>query len=141
MPILPCWNTLLIDGTDIRVIGAYITSAEGLLSEAPQKGDLLEFDFADGAVWVKGPKGPYTFEVPVVMTSRVQDVALGQLRALQSFVGDEVTLTRQLTVDGADVSETCQAVMASAVRVVWDFRNRARLDAVTVWQNLSGSWT
>jgi hypothetical protein len=140
MPILPCFNTLLINSEDIRT-WAYITSAEGLLSAAPQKGDLLEFDFVDGAGWVKGPKGPYTFEVPVVMTSRQQDVALGQLRALQSFVGDQVTLTRQLTVNGSDISETCQAVMASAVHVSWNFSNRPRIDAVMVFQNLSGSWS
>ena len=136
MPIDPCFSTLLINGVDVRTWG-YVTSAEGLLSNGPQKGDLLEFDFADGAVWVKGPKGPYTFDVPLVMKSRVQDVALGQLRALQALVGDQKTLTRRLTVNGANVSETCQAVMASAVQVNWNFANRARVDCVLVWQALS----
>jgi hypothetical protein len=133
-----CWNSILINGTDIRTWG-YVMSAEGLLSEAPAKGDLVERDFADGAVWQPGPRGPYTFEVPVMMRSRVTDVALGQLRDLQAFIGVQVTLTRRLTVDGVDIAETCQAVMVSAPRVVWDFSNRQRIDCVTVWQAL-GVW-
>ena len=135
MPILPCFDTLLIDGTDIRT-WAYITSAEGLLSEGPQKGDLIEQNWVDGAIWQQGPKGPWTFEVPVVMKSRQQDVALGQLRALQALVGVQRVLTRHLTVNGASVSETCQAVMANAVQVSWNFSNRQRIDAVLVWQAL-----
>jgi hypothetical protein len=140
MPITVCPETLLIDGTDVRT-WAYITNAEGLLSNAPQKGDIIEQDWVAGAIWQPGPKGPYTFEVPVVMKSRLQDVALGQLRAMQAYVGTQVTLTRRMTVNGAVVNETCQAVMANAVQVNWDFRTRARIDAILVWQQLSGVWT
>jgi hypothetical protein len=139
MPIVDCFNTLLINGTDIRT-WAYITNAEGLLGNAPQKGDLIEQDWVAGAIWQKGPKGTYSFDVPVVMKSRVQTEALAQLRALQAFVGDQYTLTRRLTVNSVDVTETCQAVMINAVSVTWNFANRERLDALLLFQNLSAGW-
>jgi hypothetical protein len=133
-------DTLLIDGTDIQTWAA-IESAEGLLSNGPQRGDIIEQDWVAGAIWQPGPKGTYTFEVPVIMRSSVQTVAFGQLRALQAMVGTQKTLTRRLTVNGVVVNETCQAVMANAVQIGWDFSRRAQIRAVLVWQNLSGGWT
>ena len=132
-------DTLLINGTDIQTWCA-ITSAEGLLSNAPQKGDLIEQDWVDGAIWQKGPKAAYTFEVPVIMRSSNQSYAFAQLRALQAMVGDQKTLTRRLVINTTTVDETCQAVMANAVQVGWDFSRRAQIRAVLVWQNLSGGW-
>lgn len=129
-------NTLLINGVDIQTWCA-ITSAEGLLSNPPQKGDVIEQGWTDGAIWQKGPKGPYTFEVPVIMRSSEQDVALGQLRALQAMVGDQKTLTRRLVVNGVTINETCQAVMANAVQVNWSFAKRAQVRAVLIWQALT----
>lgn len=128
-------DTLLINGTDIQTWAA-VTSAEGLLSNGPQKGDLIEQDWSDGAIWQKGPKGTYSFPVPVIMRSSQQDVAFGQLRSLQAYVGTQVTLTRRLVVNGATVNETCQAVMTAAVQVQWEFTARAQLRAVLVWQVL-----
>lgn len=136
-------NSLLINGVDVQTWCA-ITNAEGLLSDAPQKGDLIEGDWTPGASWQKGPKGVYSFPVPVIMRSAQQDVAFGQLRALQAYVGQQVTLTRRLVVDGATVSETCQAVMTAAVQVQWELADRSEkkpsLRAVLVWQNLSAGW-
>lgn len=137
MPITAtCTETLLINGTDIQTWCA-ITSAEGLLTNPPQRGDIIEQAWTDGAIWQKGPKGTYSFDVPVIMRSDQQDVALGQLRALQAFVGDQVTLTRRLTVNGVVVNEACQAVMASATRVVWNFRQRKQIRAILIFQSLS----
>lgn len=133
-------DSLLINGTDIQTWAA-VTDASGLLSNGPQKGDLIEGDWTAGAIWQQGPKGLYSFPVPVIMRSSQQDVAFGQLRALQAFVGTQVTLTRRLVVDGATVNETCQAVMTAAVQVDWDLSRRAQLRAVLVWQNLSGGWS
>ena len=129
-------DTLLIEGTDIQTWAA-ITSAEGLLSNPPQRGDIIEQDWVDGAIWQKGPKGTYTFEVPIIMRSSQQDVALGQLRDIQAYVGDQVTLTRRLVVDGATINETCEAVMANAVQVQWGFERRAQIRAVLIFQSLS----
>lgn len=129
-------DTLLIDGVDVQVWAA-VTSAEGLLSNPPQKADIIEQAWTDGAVYQQGPKAAWTFEVPLIMRSSQQDIALGQLRALQALVGDQVTLTRRLVVDGVTVNETCQAVMVSAPHVVWDFSRRAQIRAVLVWQGLT----
>lgn len=132
-------DTLLIDGTDVQAWAA-ITNAEGLLSNPSQKGDVIEQEGADGAIWQKGPRGPWTFEVPIIMRSSQQDVAFGQLRALQAYVGNQVTLTRRLVVDGATIDESCQAVMANSVQISWDFSRRAQLRAVLIWQGLT-PWT
>lgn len=132
-------DTLLIDGTDIQTWAA-ITSAEGLLTDPPQRADIIEQDWSDGAIYQAGPKAAWTFEVPIICRSRQQDVALGQLRALQAMVGDQKTLTRRLVVDGATIDETCQAVMVASPQVRWDFAVRAQIRAVLIWQGLT-PWT
>lgn len=131
-----CVDTLLIDGTDIQEWAA-ITDASGLLSNPPQKGDTIEQDWSETTIWQKGPRGTWTFEVPIICRSSQQDLAFGQLRALQAYVGTQVTLTRRLTVNGAVVNETCQAVMANAVQVQWSFAARAQIRAVLIWQGLT----
>lgn len=129
-------NTILINGTDIQTVAA-ITSAEGLLSNPPQRGDIIEQDWVAGAIYQAGPKKTWQFEIPVIMRSSQQDVALGQLRTLQALVGTQVTLTRRIVVNGATVNETCQAVMVNAVQVQWDFTRRAQVRAVLQWQGLT----
>lgn len=129
-------DTLLVNGVDLQTVCA-ITSAEGLLSNPPQKGDVIEMDWVDGAVYQKGPKGPYTMEVPVIMRASQQDVALGQLRTLQAMVGDQKTLTRRLVVNGVTINESCEAVMVNAPQIRWDFRKRAQIHAVLIWQVLT----
>ena len=129
-------NTLLINGTDIQTWAA-ITRAEGLLTNPPHKGDVIESDWLDGAIWQKGPKGPWTFEVPIICRSSQQDIALGQLRALQAFTGTQVTLTRRIVVNGSVVSETCQAVMVNSPQVLWSFDRRAQIRAILIWQGLT----
>jgi hypothetical protein len=135
----PCWEDLLVDGVSLQSLGL-IVSAEGLLSTGPTKGDLILQDWTPGAIWQQGPPDTYSFEVPVVMKSRLQDVAIGMLRTLQSWQGTKRTLIRRLTVDGVQIEETCQAVIVSAPQVVWDFRERQKISCVLVFQNLSGVW-
>jgi hypothetical protein len=129
-------DTLLINGADIQVWAA-ITSAEGLLTNPPQRADIIEQDWTAGAIYQAGPKKTWQFEVPIIMRSSQQDVALGQLRALQAYVGTKVTLTRRLVVNGAVVNETCQAVMINSPQVVWDFSRRAQMRAVLLFQGLT----
>jgi len=131
-----CTDTLLIDGVDIQTWAA-VTSAEGLLTNPPQRYDLIEQDWTAGAIVQIGPKKTWQFEVPIICRSSQQDVALGQLRALQAMVGDQKTLTRRLVVNGATVNETCEAVMVNAVQVQWSFAARAQVRAVLVWQGLT----
>lgn len=137
------WQTLIVGGAggaDIATL-AHITSFEGILSTGPVGGDLIEFDWTPGAVWQPGAARTYSFEVPVTMLSHDPDTALKQLRTMQGWVGVQRTLTRRLTVDGVDIAETCQAVLASAIAVRWDFRIRGKIDATLVVQNLSGGWS
>jgi len=133
-----CWNTLLIEGTDVRTWGE-ISSAEGLLTNAPARGDLIEQDWVVGAIWQAGPAGAYTFDVPLILSAATQDARLGDLRALQAYVGTQVTLTRRLTVDGADIDDTCEAVLVNA-QPVWDFSTRNIMRAILMFQALTG-WT
>lgn len=139
---MPLWTpiTLLVDATDLSSL-ALITSFEGILADGPTRGDLIEKDWTPGAVWQPGPAGTYTFPVPVTMLSHVPDVALGQLRTIQALKGVQRTFTRRINVNGAGISETCQGVIASATEVSWDFRQRDKIDAVVVIQNLSGGWS
>lgn len=140
----PCWDTLLVDGVDLAT-WAMISSAEGLLSTGPIGGDVIERDWVPGAIWQPGPAKTYTFEVPWVMRSSQQATAMQLYRDLVAAckMGQQVTLTRRLTVGVGltQISETCQAVCASAVTVSWDFGRRAQFGAVTTWQNLSGGWS
>lgn len=129
-------NTLLINSVDIQTWCA-ITSAEGLLTNPPQRADIIEQDWTAGAIYQAGPKKTWQFEVPIIMRSSTQDVALGQLRTLQAMVGAQKTLTRRLRVNGATINETCQAVMINAVQVQWDFSRRSQIRAVLVFQGLT----
>ena len=134
---MSCWQTMLIDGHDVQDY-ALITSVEGLWANGPFKGDLIEQDWRDGAVWQAGPRGPHTFEVPLLMRDDLSEgQRTHQLRWLQAWEGQTVTVTRRL-VDGlADVSETCQAVVASAVQIDWNFESRRFMRAIMVFQALS----
>lgn len=131
---------LLVSGTSLSTL-ALITSWEGILSDGPTRGDIIEQDWLPGALWQPGPAGTYSFEVPVTMLSHTPDVAIGQLRTIQGWKGVQRTLTRQITVNGVAVSETCAAVMVNAVQVRWDLKLRSKIDAVLVFQNLSGGWS
>ena len=129
-------NTLLIDGWDLQELAA-ITSAEGLLTDPPQRADIITQDWTAGAIYQAGPKQAWTFEVPLIMRAAQQDVALAQLRAFQAMVGDQKTLTRRIVVDGTVVNELCQAVMVASPQVQWDFSARAQIRCVLIWQGLT----
>lgn len=129
-------DTLIIEGVDVQTY-ADISDFSGVLMDGPQRGDLVEFDFVAGAEWVAGPKGTYSFPVPLIMQSDDEDVAMGQLASLQAMVGTQVTLLR-VAAGGYD---TCEAVMTAAIEVGWNLDARNLLEAVLMFQNLSGTWT
>ena len=133
-------ETLIVGGLDLSTI-CHITSAEGILAEPPIGGDLVELDFTPGGQWVKGEPEPMTFDVPLIMRSQVQDVAMGQLRQVQALQdGTARTVTRRLVVNGATVEESCTGVVSAAVQVAWDFAQKKRVGCVLLIQNISGSW-
>lgn len=134
-----CWETLICDGIDLQSLG-WIVSAEGLLSTGPRKGDLIEMDWQAGAIWQPGPRDTYSFDVPLVLSSKFQDVALGRLRTIQAMQGTAHQLIRRLTVDGEQIEEYCDAVMISAPRVDWDFKKRSQIMVICIFQSLTGYW-
>ena len=135
-----CPNTLLIGADDVQD-WAWIVDANGLLSDGPAGGEVVPLDLTDGGMWRPQARPPYSFDVPVLMISTQQDVALGQLRHLQGYLGQPATLTRKIIVDGATVQETCTGVLASAVQVQWDLERRSQVRATLIFTNLSGGWS
>ena len=139
---MACSETILVDDVDLSQ-WALITSAEGLLSTPPVGGDLIEMDWTPGAQWQQGVAQTYSFDVPMVINSRVQTTQLAYYEAVVAAckAGQQVVLKRKITVGGVPVVDSCQAVLSNAVRIQWDFRTRGLFGIVLVWQNLSGGWT
>ena len=136
----PCTDTMLVDGEDVQQT-AYIIDASGLLADAPQRADLIQFDWVDGETYIDGPKAAYSFDVPVLMRSRDPAMAILQLRHLQSWVGGEKTITRRFVVGvGQTSTQTCRGVIVDAVQVQWNLDDRYRMRAVLVVRNLDGRW-
>lgn len=130
-------ETLIVGALDLSSI-AGITDASGILMDPPISGDLVELDFVAGGQWVPGPPEPYTFDVPLVMASPVQDVAMGQLAQVKALVdGVPRTVTRRYVRDGVTVTETCTGVCSAAVQIEWSFDVRGRVAAVLMIQALS----
>jgi len=132
--------TLLIGAFDLATV-AVIENWDGLLDTGPPKGDLLEFDFAGGAVWVPaGVSDAYTMVVLIVMTADSEDAAVADVLALGAYLGVEVTLTRRTLLDGVLTDHTCRAVMTSRP-TQWDLTYLGRVPVTLTWQNLDGGWT
>lgn len=132
-------DTVKWNGTDVQTY-ADIASMEGILAAGPTRGDLITLDWQPGAVWQAGPPDTYTMDLPLVMKSNDDGVAIQQLRAVQAWRGTQGVLTRVVTVGAAQVTEVCDAVIVNAVEVQWDFDGRNLVGCVLVIQNLSGGW-
>ena len=131
--------TLLIDGWDLGTV-AGITSWDGLLDVGPSKGDLIEFDFAAGAVWQPaGVADAYTMIVPIVMRATPESAAVADVLALNAYLGVEVTLTRITLLDGVLTSHTCRAVMTSRP-TEWALDVLGRVPVTLTFQVISGGW-
>lgn len=116
---------------------ADMTNAEGLLGNAPHQGDLIRLDWRDGAEWQAGGRGPYTFDVPLVMKGADLPTRLANLRTFQALEGHKVRLTRTLYLPSGPVVEQCDAVMANAAEVRWDLRERNWLRVILIVQALT----
>jgi hypothetical protein len=124
------------DTVDIQQFGD-ITNAEGLLSTGPKRGDLITFDWEDGAEWQPGPLGPYSFEVPIVMKGATLGERLYNLLTYSQMLGAVLHLERiQFAGAAGEVHHHCLAVVSSAIRVNWDLRRRTFLSIVVVFQVL-----
>jgi hypothetical protein len=133
--------TVKIGGTDLGT-SAYITSWDGILMKAPTRGDLIELDFADGAVWQGTAKGTYSFDVPLVMKSQDPGTAVAQARTIQALAtGATTTFRREFYSGTTFVLEACSGVISQAIPLDWDLSVRSKVGMVLICTNLSGTWT
>ena len=119
----------------------------GILSEGPVKGDLIEFDYVDGAMWQQGPRSIYSFDVPY--TSLNADPACQPnlwdsyqgVNSLRSYQGPLLTMRRIFfDKDGVEVRrDQAFGVLVNDLPVT-SIEGRI-LQSVAVFQNTSGSWT
>lgn len=132
-----------VNGTDIEALGC-ITSWDGILSEGPIRGDVIEQDWVAGAIWQQGMPKVYSFDVPIAFKpSSVVDPELYSavlaLDTIKSWRGPLLTLERRLPV-----SETTHRRQTASGVLVSDLNPRVQagrfMTATLVIQQLSGSW-
>ena len=123
--------------TDVETI-ACITSFDGIFSEGPYGGDLLEFDWVPGAIWVQGPKRTYTFDVPLSLSGPTYPDTQLALSTIKGWRGTPLTLTRKYYSGLTLKSETCSAVLVSELNPTFQL---LRFGIVPLlFQNLTGGW-
>ena len=133
-------DTVLIDGVDVQTV-ADIASLDGILSEPPSRVELVELDFTPGAVPILGPRAAYAYDLPLVMKANDENTALAQLQTVKSWAGKVITVTRKVTVGGAQQTATHQGLISDTIIPEWDFDARNLIGVVlTVW-NVDGGWT
>ena len=133
-----------VNGTEISTL-ACVTSWDGIMSEGPIRGDVIEQDWLPGAIWQQGPAKVYSFEVPIafrpsnVVNPELYDavVALdtiktwrGPLLALERWLPVSSTILRRQTASGILVSDLNPRVQAGRFATV-----------TLVFQNTSGVWS
>ena len=124
------YNAFLVNSTDVEASIGCISSWDGIMSEPKYKGDLIEMDWVAGATWQQGPVETHSFEVPIAITGATFTTVAG-------WAGQSLTLTRRRTVGVTNVSQTCTAILASAIEPRIQGRT---IRVVLVFQVLSGGW-
>jgi hypothetical protein len=127
-----------VGATDVETIGC-ITSFDGIFSEGPYGGDLLEFDWVAGALWVQGPKRTYTFDVPLSLSGPTYADTQAALTTIKTWRGTPLTLTRKYTSGVTAKVETCSAVLVSELNPTLQLLRFGLVPLL--FQNLSGTWT
>lgn len=113
-----------------------IADFSGVLLDGSSRGDLIVLANQPGAVWEPGPKGTYTFDIPVIFLTDDEDTAIGHLQTVQALEGVQDTMVR--TVAGDDWE--AEGVLIQVV-VFWDLNARNLVEATLIFQNLDGTWT
>lgn len=127
-----------VGALDVENYGC-IQSWDGILSEGPYGGDLIEQDWVAGAEWVPGPRKVYSFDVPLLLDAMTLDANLMSLDTIKSWQGNTQTLSRIFTINSTVRTQTCSGVMVSDVQpnvLVGKF-----IKITLIFQNLSGLWT
>jgi hypothetical protein len=129
--------TFRVSATDVETYGC-IQSWDGILSEGPYKGDLLEQDWVAGAEWVGGPRKVYSFDVPILLDADTLDANLVSLDAIKAWHGNTYTLYRIFTVNSVVRTQVCTGVMVTDVQP--NVLAGKFIKITLVFQNLSGYW-
>jgi hypothetical protein len=127
-----------VNATDVETVGC-IMSFDGIFTEGPYGGDLLEFDWQPGAVWIPGPKKTYTFDVPLSLAGPTYADTQAALTTIKLWRGQNLTLTRKYMSGVTAKVETCTAVMISELSPTLQFMRFATVPLL--FQNLSGGWS
>jgi hypothetical protein len=127
-----------VNAVDVETVGC-ITSFDGIFSEGPISGDLLSFDWVDGALWVQGPRKTYTFDVPLSLTGPDFPDTQASLDIIKTWRGTPLTLTRKYYSGLTLKSETCSAVLVSELNPTFQLLRFGLVPLI--FQNLSGKWT
>lgn len=132
-----------VNSVDIESYGC-ITSWDGILSEGPVKGDVIEQDWLPGAIWQQGPPKVYSFEVPIafkpsdIVNPELYSAVLA-LDAIKTWRGPLLTLERRVPISAT----THRRQTASGV-LVSDLNPRVQAgrfaNVTLVFQQLSGIW-
>lgn len=135
-------NRFFVGATDVETIGC-ITSLDGIFSEAPIGGDLLEFDWVPGGQWIMGPGQAYTFPVPLALGGPEFVNTVVALQTIKSWRGTPLTLTRKYYIGTVAVpvlvTQTCSAVLTASLTP--DVQLARFMNVNLLFQNLTGGWT
>lgn len=135
-----------VNSVDIETLGC-VESWDGILAEGPIRGDVIEQDWVDGAIWQQGKVKTYSFEVPLTFHTNVVNPLLADailaLDTIKTWRGPLLNFERRVPNNPADVTsyrrQTSQGVLVSdlAPRV-----QAGRFVSVTlVFQNTKAVWT
>lgn len=133
-----------VNSTDIETLGC-LQSLDGIYSEGPVRGDIIEQDWRPGAIWQRGEPATYSFDVPLALRSpnlaypHLYD-PLWVIDVIKTWRGPVLTLERRVPLAGGSGfrRETCQAVLVSQLQPT--VLGAKFITVPLVFQNLSGTW-
>lgn len=112
------WETVLIDGTDVRVAGVrHVAVWDGVLASASARGSDQTFPFRDGDTPTEKAFGAFDFPLPLQLLAAGATPFNDALRALRLLVKPDrtVTLTRRLSYASGNESHTALARYVSGL--------------------------
>lgn len=136
------YETLLFDGTDIKVSGVQsIEVWDGVLSTPTGRGDDEHIPLVDGDVYVEKPFDAHPIGIGLVLTTGSRTLFNDTFRTLRRLakVDGTVTLTRRLSYTAGNEEHTCTARYLSGLDPAL---SSAMADGrlALVMKNLDGLW-
>lgn len=136
------YETLLFDGTDIKVAGVQsIEVWDGMLSTPSPRGDDEHIPWADGDVYVEKPFEAHPIGIGLVLTTGSRTLFNDAFRTLRRLakVDSTVVLTRRLSYTAGSEEHTCTARYLSGLDPTL---SSAMADGrlALVMKNLDGLW-